>query len=285
MRAGNAPTSDAGQQCATRSGKRSMSNDEWFNSRLAQLVLATGPIRPTEGDEFLFAPSPGFYGLIAQGSADALNEGMRVVADHIGARSRPTVHVRRTGGSISTARQDFIAVEAAAAPGFISWDGPAHSNVTIAEVNRHSHYLLGAILAHEMAHHYLHFHGVRLPDMKDNEVFTDFTAVVIGLGRLILNGYMAESRSSSSDGEAIEYSYRLGYLCPEDVAIVLAKVCVHRGIEARVAIQNLRPDAARLLRPEIMRERFSRKHPRLRWLLRLVMSHRTIGLSPDNLPF
>jgi hypothetical protein len=41
---------------------------------------------------------------------------------------------------------------------------------------------IAAILAHEVAHIFLHRCGVRFPDEFENEVLTDTTAVYVGFG-------------------------------------------------------------------------------------------------------
>lgn len=66
-----------------------MIDEAWVNRNLTRLTLGAGIIRPHEGDEFVFDPTPGFYGFIAQGTTDALNGGMRILAEHIGSPSRP----------------------------------------------------------------------------------------------------------------------------------------------------------------------------------------------------
>jgi len=48
---------------------------------------------------------------------------------------------------------------------------------------------LAAVLAHEVAHYYLHHHGIRLKDTAQNEFLTEMAAVYLGFGFLLQQGY------------------------------------------------------------------------------------------------
>ncbi|MYY08378.1 hypothetical protein GT204_05530 [Streptomyces sp. SID4919] len=72
---------------------------------------------------------------------------------------------------------------------------------------------IGAALAHEVAHVYLHRLDLSFPGTRDNEILTDTTATYLGAGWLLLDAFR-EDRVSSQ---------KLGYLTPEEFGYVLAK--------------------------------------------------------------
>lgn len=72
---------------------------------------------------------------------------------------------------------------------------------------------IGAALAHEVAHVYLHRLGLSFPGTRDNEILTDTTATYLGAGWLLLDAFRQDGVSSQ----------KLGYLTPEEFGYVLAK--------------------------------------------------------------
>lgn len=68
-----------------------MITPEWINTQIGFLNLRLGIYQPSVGRDFYFNPTPGFYGFISQGSTSALNEAMRMLADHIIAPSSPRI--------------------------------------------------------------------------------------------------------------------------------------------------------------------------------------------------
>ncbi|MFI8087614.1 hypothetical protein ACIF9R_04735 [Streptomyces sp. NPDC086080] len=72
---------------------------------------------------------------------------------------------------------------------------------------------IGAALAHEVAHVYLHRLGLSFPGTRDNEILTDTTATYLGAGWLLLDAFRQDGASSQ----------KLGYLTPEEFGYVLAK--------------------------------------------------------------
>ncbi|MFD5555859.1 hypothetical protein ACFWIA_18720 [Streptomyces sp. NPDC127068] len=72
---------------------------------------------------------------------------------------------------------------------------------------------IGAALAHEVAHVYLHRLDLSFPGTGDNEILTDTTAAYLGAGWLLLDAYREDAVSSQ----------KLGYLTPEEYGYVLAK--------------------------------------------------------------
>ncbi|MET9560488.1 hypothetical protein [Streptomyces tauricus] len=72
---------------------------------------------------------------------------------------------------------------------------------------------IGAALAHEVMHVYLHRLDLSLPGTRDNEILTDTATTYLGAGWLLLDAYREDASSSQ----------KLGYLTPEEFGYVLAK--------------------------------------------------------------
>lgn len=72
---------------------------------------------------------------------------------------------------------------------------------------------IGAALAHEVMHVYLHRLDLSFPSIRENEILTDTATTYLGAGWLLLDAYREH-------GEA---SQKLGYLTPEEFGYVLAK--------------------------------------------------------------
>ncbi len=81
---------------------------------------------------------------------------------------------------------------------------------------------IGACLAHEVAHVYLHRLGLAFPGTRDNEILTDTTAAYLGSGWLLLDAYREESVIRGGD-RMVRSASKLGYLTPEEFGYVLAK--------------------------------------------------------------
>ncbi|TWV33056.1 hypothetical protein FRZ03_30955 [Streptomyces misionensis] len=72
---------------------------------------------------------------------------------------------------------------------------------------------IGAALAHEVAHVYLHRLDLAFPTTAENEILTDTVTTYLGAGWLLLDAYREDKISSQ----------KLGYLTPEEFGYVLAK--------------------------------------------------------------
>ncbi len=90
---------------------------------------------------------------------------------------------------------------------------------------------IAAILAHEIAHIFLHRNGVGFPVVFENEVLTDTTAAYLGFGPTILNAStptpMLDSAPSGVNffGESVfpERIQGFGYLSLDEFAYILAR--------------------------------------------------------------
>ncbi|MFJ9816319.1 hypothetical protein ACIRU3_13805 [Streptomyces sp. NPDC101151] len=72
---------------------------------------------------------------------------------------------------------------------------------------------IGAALAHEVTHVYLHRLSLAFPSTAENEILTDTATTYLGAGWLLLDAYREDGASSQ----------KLGYLTPEEFGYVLAK--------------------------------------------------------------
>ncbi|CAM5725690.1 SprT-like domain-containing protein OS=Streptomyces tendae OX=1932 GN=GUR47_12410 PE=4 SV=1 [Streptomyces tendae] len=72
---------------------------------------------------------------------------------------------------------------------------------------------IGAALAHEVMHVYLHRLDLAFPGTRANEILTDTATTYLGAGWLLLDAYREDAASSQ----------KLGYLTPEEFGYVLAK--------------------------------------------------------------
>ncbi len=72
---------------------------------------------------------------------------------------------------------------------------------------------IGAALAHEVMHVYLHRLGLAFAGTRDNEILTDTATAYLGAGWLLLDAFREDATSSQ----------KLGYLTPEEFGYVLAK--------------------------------------------------------------
>ncbi len=80
---------------------------------------------------------------------------------------------------------------------------------------------VGAALAHEVMHVYLHRLDLEFAGTRDNEILTDTATAYLGAGWLLLDAYREEA---AIRGERLMMSaYKLGYLTPEEFGYVLAK--------------------------------------------------------------
>ncbi len=62
----------------------------------------------------------------------------------------------------------------------IRYRGPHHSRIELNSTNKHSPFIMGATLAHELTHHFLDLKNIRYPDVEDNEKLTDLATVYLG---------------------------------------------------------------------------------------------------------
>lgn len=228
-----------------------MASIEWINRQFVYLSSKLGVFRLHSGDDFFFEPTPGFYGFISQGTNEALNDAMRMLATHIGSLNCPIIEDwKGLENPLVVLERDYSVNDEP--PGLIYYDGPNRSRIKLCITNKHSPLIMAAILAHELTHYYLFDRGIILPDEAENERFTDLATAYLGLGKLTLNGYYPISWIiKRKDGE-IKYTFQVGYLTPNEMAVILYQICKFRNISFEKALDNLSPESKALL-PQIKR--------------------------------
>lgn len=137
----------------------------------------------------------------------------------------------------------------------IRYDGPLRSRIQIAITNKHTPFIMGAILAHELTHHVLANKNIGYPNVEENERFTDFATVFLGLGKLTLNGYEPIEWSISKLDKTSTYTYQVGYLSSREIADVFQYVCDFRSIVPQEVQSNLTPVARDHLDVSVRNER------------------------------
>jgi predicted RNA-binding Zn-ribbon protein involved in translation (DUF1610 family) len=219
---------------------------DWINKQMAYLSSNLGIYKLHAVDDFFFEPTPGFYGFIAQGNTEALNEGMQMLSRHIESPNFPIIEEwQGTTDPLTTLEHDFTADDEP--PGLIKYDGPYRSKIQLCITNKHSPFVMGAILAHELTHYYLFNKRIYLSDEIENERFTDLATVYLGLGKLTLNGYDPITWKITRPKGEITYTYRVGYLSPDEMAMILYSLCKFRNIPLEVAEANLSQKSIKLL--------------------------------------
>jgi len=112
------------------------------------------------------------------------------------------------------------------------WDGNIDDNkargvigggkIVISMMNVGDKYALSATTIHELMHYALiHEKKITLPDEKENEKITDLAAIVLGFGKIILNGKVLTNKYVTTT---------LGVLTPEETAYAYKKICSLRSI-------------------------------------------------------
>jgi len=101
--------------------------------------------------------------------------------------------------------------------------------------------VMAAILAHEVAHIFLHRHGFQTGGSLAAEILTDTTAVIYGFGALMADTFVVtETRQAVAEGVLITRNEQhMGYLTPDEMGYVL----VRSGFGA--VDHHLESDAAR----------------------------------------
>jgi hypothetical protein len=223
-----------------------MASLEWINKQFLNLSSKIGVYKLYAGEDFFFEPTPGFYGFISQDTTDVLNEAMHMLANHIGYSHCPIIEDWKGPiNPIVTMDYDYTSNEEP--PGLIRYNGPYRSKIQICITNKHSPLIMGAILAHELTHYYLFNKEISLPDENENERFTDLATVYLGLGKLTLNGYDTISWKINRKDKEINYTYRVGYLTVNEMAVILYHLCKFRNIPLEKAKENLSIKSQELL--------------------------------------
>lgn len=100
-----------------------------------------------------------------------------------------------------------------------------------------------AILVHESIHNYLHHHGVRYVNERENEILTDIAAAYLGLGHIIYKGYKPITWIDNEKFYFSGYSYTkhtatIGYVSPNAIFHAIIESTKLRGLKVKDALKN-----------------------------------------------
>jgi hypothetical protein len=199
-------------------------NKDWVDERLMMLEhrFRHFDFASSDRHQFLLEPTELIYGKLESGDESDLQSVVTSMARHIGITSIPT------------ARYDWgLMMEPEVAGQIKNAIYLPYIQIPFFYVGKK--YALGSILAHEVTHSFLYSGGVSLEDPKENELLTDLTAVFVGLGKLMLNGYSDERGG-------------LGYLSADLIAYSLRKCCSLCAIDMATTTQNLTNEARVLVK-------------------------------------
>lgn len=103
-----------------------------------------------------------------------------------------------------------------------------------------------AVLAHEIAHKFLHRRGISLPETQANEELTDLATVYMGFGKLSLNG--CEVTKQRFDGNRqTERTWKVGYLGLDQFALAYYIYVVAQQLTGEDAMDGLSVTASNAL--------------------------------------
>jgi hypothetical protein len=196
-------------------------NDDWIDEKLNLLSIKFGGFKK-DSTRFFFEPTEEIYGHLESGDEDDLHFVVAKIAEHLEIPSVPIVHYDwglKMEPNVAGQIQNIYQLRVIRIPFFYVG----------------KRYALGSIIAHEMSHAFLFHRGLILNELNENEMFTDLTAVFVGLGKLMLNGKIILS------GDSISYE-ELGYLKLEHLLYSYKNVCGSRNISLATATKNLVPE-------------------------------------------
>jgi len=195
---------------------------EWIDEKLNLLSIKLDGFK-TDSSRFFFEPTEEIYKNLESGDENELHFVVAKIAEHL---EIPAPIVRYDWGlkvdlEVAGQIQNIYQLKAIRIPFFYVG----------------KKYALGSILAHEMTHAFLFYKGIFLNDQNENEMFTDLTAVFIGLGKLVLNGLTVASNQYLAEVQI------LGYLPLDSIVYVFKNICERRSISLELSIKNLISEA------------------------------------------
>ncbi len=114
-------------------------------------------------------------------------------------------------------------------PGYYYSYGTGGKVIHIFEKHNYSLKHVLAILVHELTHHFLFYHCITIEPEEKNEKLTDVTAIYLGFGEILREGYKPIKWIANSiedaDGSSFKVnSHKIGYLSVNDVAYVIKQI-------------------------------------------------------------
>jgi len=200
-------------------------NESWVERHLR--LLADNIKAGRSHTYVLFEPDDRFYALFRQGDEGYLNHAVRLLCRHVGQNRSPAacyewdlrIPINAAGTITHTTHGDLIRVP-------VSLAGRPDA--------------IGATLAHEVSHAVLFDFDMGPIPESEHEPFTDFAAVFLGFGKLLLNGIQMAVSPTTGLGVS------LGYLSPGMIAYAYREVIRMYMISDAIARAGLN-DAGLLL--------------------------------------
>jgi hypothetical protein len=192
----------------------------WIDQRLAYLSHHFIPVTQSWT---LFNPTPQFYARLESGEDDDLVYASEQLACHLKLASHPSVTYEwglrldpQIAGQIQLKR---------------GLQSRSHIQIPLFCVGKPE--ALGAILAHELSHEAVAQEQLVCANLEELEYLTDLTSLVLGLGKLVLNGIDIEVGIQTGEVQS------LGYLKPELKAYAYEKVKQLHQVSDKTAYSNL----------------------------------------------
>jgi hypothetical protein len=201
-------------------------NKDWVEQKIAFLSSRIGSFRANCG-EFNFEPTDQIYDKLESGEELDLQFAAMQIGKHLGLTTIPLLSYEwgikmdlEIAGQINTNT----------------------GTIRIPFYYVGKKYPLGTILAHEMTHAFLYSNRIWLDDVLLNEMFTDLSAVFLGLGKIYLNGVISEGNDCGTE------SMKLSYLSPWLIGYCYNRINQLRSIDEEASLRNLLPQAKNIVK-------------------------------------
>jgi hypothetical protein len=178
----------------------------------------------------LFDPTEEFYSKLLSGEDSDLYHASKALADHIGIPPLRSVSY------------EWGLLMPSTVAGRIHIISTVGSRIQIPLFYVGKPLPLGAILAHELSHQLLAIHGIWCEDEIENEQLTDAASIIVGLGKVVLNGTVTELADATGETQL------LGYIDPSLRVDLYARVNFLHSVSAGAATEYLTSAAIGLFR-------------------------------------
>ena len=199
-----------------------MFTNDWIDKRIPVLASAIGCFR-SEYPCFHFEPTPDIYSLLGSGDDEDL---CAVCSQLVAYLELPSTPIIRYQWGITMAPNHAGQVKL----------GVSDTPISIPFYYAGKPYLMGAIIAHELAHVFMSERRIQIERPYEYEPMTDLTAVCMGLGKLILNGTLPK------ESEDPHFTHNLGYVPHAPLLYAFQKVNEIKQISQGIAKNNLRAE-------------------------------------------
>ncbi|MDR3665485.1 MAG: hypothetical protein P4L35_01460 [Ignavibacteriaceae bacterium] len=97
------------------------------------------------------------------------------------------------------------------------------------------------ILAHEITHHFMKQHNIYQPDERENEIFTDISAIYLGFGHLLYPAY----KQITYYKDRATHKRTIGYITPNTILKAISIVCEMKKWNSQEVIDLFDDDSDR----------------------------------------